>query len=795
MEKFILRLFLFLFVSNSVLSQTITVFDKEKEPIYNVSFYKKDLSKGNFTNFLGEIDLSDYSDSDSIIIQHPSFEKIIILKSDIENNSIELSSKIIEIKELVFSVNRWEENLNDVTNKTLIIPESVILQNSPQTSADLLEQTGEVFVQKSQLGGGSPMIRGFSANRILLSLDGSRLNNVIYRSGNIHNIISIDPNILAGVEVLFGPASVMYGSDAIGGAINFQVKDPRFSINKTKINGSQNVQYNSSSNSKHYNINFGISKKNIASLTSFSYSSFQNLRSGAKRNKKYPNFGLRDEYVIRDEINDRDEIVINENVNVQKFSGYSQINLINKINLKLNEQINVLYGLYLSNSSNIPRFDRLIIYDDLFTPRYSEWYYGPDLFLMNKLQINSFKKNRIFDAYKINLSHQLVRESRHTRRFNDNYLKNRNEEVKIFSINADFDKKNNGSELYYGIESIINKVNSNANQENIVTNEKINISTRYPDNGSDYFSNSIYMAYKRKLGDIKTNMGIRGNISNLKSQISSSFFDFPITEINVNSSSMSGNIGFRYDLNSSVFKFQYSNGFRTPNLDDVGKIFDSEPGNVIMPNPNLKPEHANNFEFNYEINKGKLSMNNSIYYIRLNNAIIRSNGSFNGNDSIIYDGINSRIQTLTNGGKAFVIGFSNNISIKLNDNITIENSISYNNSKDILNDRPLRHSPPLFGKTSLTFSKKTFKIIYHLNYNGKKDIEDFSQSELNKLYLYTNDGSPAWMTHNISFSYNYNYFIKFNFSIENIFDIHYRTYSSGISAPGRNVNIGLNFKF
>ena len=153
-------------------------------------------------------------------------------------------------------------------------------------------------------------------------------------------------------------------------------------------------------------------------------------------------------------------------------------------------------------------------------------------------------------------------------------------------------------------------MNSNANQENIVTNEKINISTRYPDNGSDYFSNSIYMAYKRKFGDIKTNMGIRGNISNLKSQISSLFFDFPFKEITVKSSSMSGNIGFRYDLNSSVFKFQYSNGFRTPNLDDVGKIFDSEPGNVIMPNPNLKPEHANNFEFNYEINKGKLSMNN-----------------------------------------------------------------------------------------------------------------------------------------------------------------------------------------
>ena len=99
---------------------------------------------------------------------------------------------------------------------------------------------------------------------------------------------------------------------------------------------------------------------------------------------------------------------------------------------------------------------------------------------------------------------------------------------------------------------------------------------------------------------------------------------------------------------------------------------------------------------------------------------------------------------------------------------------------------------PFVNKVNEEFG---ISIIHIGAHEWKKDIEDFSQSELNKLYLYTNDGSLAWMTHNISFSYNYNYFIKFNFSIENIFDIHYRTYSSGISAPGRNVNIGLNFKF
>ena len=257
MEKHIIKLLiaLFYFISNPILSQKVYVVDKNKEPIYNVSFYKKDLSKGIFSNFNGEVDLSIFENRDSIVIQHPTFDSTIKIKSEIvKQKNIILFEKIISIDEIVFSVNKWNENLSDVSNKILNISEKTIKELSPQTSADLLEKTGEVFVQKSQLGGGSPMIRGFSANRILLSLDGIRMNNAIFRSGNIHNIISIDPNILEGVEILYGPASVMYGSDAIGGAINFKIKDPKFRIdNKIKINGSQNIQYNSSTKSKQYN--------------------------------------------------------------------------------------------------------------------------------------------------------------------------------------------------------------------------------------------------------------------------------------------------------------------------------------------------------------------------------------------------------------------------------------------------------------------------------------------------------------------------------------------------------------
>ena len=83
----------------------------------------------------------------------------------------------------------------------------------------------------------------------------------------------------------------------------------------------------------------------------------------------------------------------------------------------------------------------------------------------------------------------------------------------------------------------------------------------------------------------------------------------------------------------------------------------------------------------------------------------------------------------------------------------------------ISNNKPLRHSPPLFGKFQLNYKLKSFEIIYNLIYNGRKKIKNFSESELNKLYLYTQDGSPSWMTHNISIYYNINYLIKTNLSI------------------------------
>ena len=799
MKKYWIIFYIFFF-HNLSFSQTVKIIDDSNNPIPFVSIFDSLKKNGIITDKNGEANLKIFNNNDVLIIQHPSYENINLNLNDIIKNNyiIKLNENIFKIDEIVISANKWEQSKSDISSQILDLSENEIKYLNPETSAELLEKTGQVFVQKSQLGGGSPMIRGFAANRILIVLDGIRLNNAIYRSGNLHNIISIDPNVLEGAEVLFGPASVIYGSDAIGGVMDFHTKKTEFSSEKKlNFNGNSLIKYYSASNSKHVNLNFTLKNKNFSAFSSISLKSFDDLKTGNKRTKEYPDFGKRFEFV---EVGNSDLIVSNKNYNDQKYSGYSQLNLIQKFKFKIFKNHLISYNIYYSNSSNIPRYDRLIQYRDFLTPKYSEWYYGPQKFLMNKVKLTFFNENKFYDALAINLSNQIINESRNDRKYQSNLLRSRTEKLNIYTINIDFDKKLDGkNEIYYGFEILFNRIKSNAITRNVKDNTLSNTSTRYPDGGSKYNSLASYISYKINVSKkIKLNAGSRFSSIFLNSKFDNKdFFNFPYSKIESTFKAVNGNIGLIYLPNKNhQFNYLISTGFRAPNLDDIGKVFDSEPGNIIVPNKNLKPEYSINNEINFrKIINSKHKIEASIYYSRLNNAMVRGNYVFNEKDSILYDGEMSRVQAILNTGKAYVWGYSFLVNISLNRYINLTSTFNYNDGKDVINNKPLRHISPLFGKSSISFNKNKFRISYFINYNGKKELNSLSPSELNKLYLYTSNGSLRWLTHNLNTNINFNSLLNLSISIENILNIHYRTYSSGISAPGRSLNISCNFIF
>lgn len=710
------------------------------------------------------------------------------------------------LNEVVVSANRWEQNLREVSSRIAKVTPQLIQFQNPQTSADLLGLSNQVFIQKSQLGGGSPMIRGFATNRVLLVVDGVRMNNAIYRSGNLQNVISFDANAVENTEVIFGPGSVIYGSDAIGGVMDFHTLQPKLSTGeKATFSGNAFGRYSSANTEKtgHFDFNIGLDK--WAFTTSITYADYDDLKMGTKGPEEY----TRPDYQVRDE-NGNDLAVINPDPNVQIPSGYDQLNLMQKIRFKPFNGLDLSYGFHYSTTSDVPRYDRLILKNSggVFTS--AEWYYGPQEWMMHSLTAWYSKSSPLFDQVKFTAAFQDYSESRHNRNFtggNRNRMTERFENVKALSFNLDFDKQlNDKSSLFYGAEFVNNTVGSTAQRRDIVSGALSPTSTRYPD-GSEWRSLAVYGTLRHRLNEqVVVNAGARFNYVYTYAPYDTTFFDFPFTEATLKNRAVNWNGGLVYNpVEAWKLYGNIATGFRAPNVDDIGKVFDSQPGFVVVPNSELKPEYAYNGEVGLTGTIGNLlTIDVAAFYTYLNNAIVRGPSTFNGQDSIDYDGTLSQVMALQNISHLRVWGIQVALAKPITPHLNFSVSFNYQKGMEKSIEDGQYYSPthvaPLFGSIQLAFKKPKYQVVLYSNLNGQILFDDLALSERADSHLYARDNNgnpyaPSWSTLNLKGTYHVTSFLKLDAGIENILDERYRPYSSGISAPGRNLLFTLRFKF
>lgn len=772
-----------------------------RNPLELVTIQERGTDKGAVTDKNGRAELVGFSENASLILRHPSYRPMLIKLKEVERNGfiIEMTEEATNMDEVVVSANRWEQFEEEIPQQIAEIERKEISLAEPSTTADILSINSQVFVQKSQLGGGSPMIRGFAANGVLIVIDGVRMNNAIYRSGNLQNVISLDPASIEKAEVIFGPSSVVYGSDALGGVMDFHTKVPPFADGQyLGISTGGFARYSSANNGISGNYHIEFNQPNFSSFSSLSYSKFGDLRTGSRRTDDFPDFGKRFEYIERQ--GNTDVIVQNDKENLQRPSGYDQYNFLQKFRWKMGSFSELGYSFYYSSSSDIPRYDRLIERDGNGDLRNAEWYYGPQLWQMHSFQNKFTYPNTFFDQLKLTTAQQIMEESRHDRRYQSDILRSRKEKVNILSINADAYKSLGfNNELYYGLEVVTNDVASTAETTDIVTQQKGALSTRYPDGGSDYNTLAAYLSIKQNLSSrLIFNSGVRYTYTKLSSNFEDdTFYNFPFNEIKLSNGALTGNLGLVY-LPGNGWKFNtlVSSGFRAPNVDDVGKVFDSEPGAVVVPNPDLKPEYSYNVE--YGISRSiaeKFQFGFVNYYSFLRDALVRRPFTFDGQSQIIYDGVLSDVFAEQNAGKAFIWGLSITGRWKMQNGLAVNGSVTYTQGEDTVERLPLRHVTPLFGELGMTMNMKQLTSTFKVKFSGGIAFEDLAPSEQAKTHLYTADGALAWYTINIYNSYKLNDYYSINFNLENILDTHYRPYSSGISAPGFNAVIAFRASF
>lgn len=819
--KQIITLF-FLLTFTTVFSQNLIITDAETgKNIDGVAVFNKNKTTAAVSGVDGIVNISDFKKNEILIFSHVGYAELQEKKSGLKENNYQvyLSKHSEQLDEVVVSVFKNKEKTNRIAEQIAVISLKEIQKVSPQTSADLLAAIPGIKVQKSQFGGGSPVLRGMESNRVLLVVDGVRMNNAIYRKGHLQSSITVNPNLLDRTEVVFGPSSVIYGSDALGGVIHYYTKTPKLS-EKNQIKGNSFLRYSSVNNEVTNSVSAELQFKKWAALTSVSHSNFGDLKTGKNRSHGFNDWGKTFFYSDNLDGNYAENPIANNDVNLQKNTGFSQTDFLQKFFIPLSLKTDLKVNFQYSTSSDIPRFDKL---SELKSGslKFAEWQYGPQnrLLVSSQLAINPNKK--WLNKGTITAAYQNIEESRIQRKFGSLERSYREETVNVYSLTADFTvplaKKR---DLGYGFEVAYNDVQSNSYgktlrviDNNIVGfDADFKVQSRYPDGGSSYFSSAIYLDYRQDITSKSTlNTGVRLTNTQLDATwIDETFIKLPSNNIDLNNTALTATIGYVYKpFKTWQLNAVLSSGFRSPNIDDVGKVREKN-GEVTVPNINLNPEHAYNAEVGVQkyFNNRKFRVGANVYYTLLNNYIYREGYQLNGSNTVLYDNELGDIVANVNKRTAYITGATVSYQGKLFANWSTSGFLTYTKGKAYDTNLPMSSIPPLFGRFELNYSKNKFEGGANLVFNAKKNITDYNLDEgidnhqqtpiINETATEDIDayyGTPSWMTVGLYAKYIVNDNISVQTQFTNLFDEHYKEFASGVSAAGRNISVSLVTNF
>ena len=802
MKFWIYILFLLVGTGPFALAQELRVLDYEsQQPISGVQIFDKKLKASTSTTEKGIASLSVIHGKNPLTFSRLGYKSKTLSWNELEavNYLIYLESSPLTLSTTVISASRWNQNAADVPGKVRQLESEWLDLRNPSTTADWLGSSGEVFVQKSQLGGGSPMIRGFSANRLLYSIDGVRMNTAIFRSGNLQQVISIDPFSLQNTEVLFGPGAVMYGSDAIGGVMVFETLKPDHENQQLK--GNLVTRFSTAYSEETIHGDFSYGKGKWAFVSSATYFDFGDLVMG--ENKGQDSY-LRTSFVKR--INGQDQEVANPNPRKQLGSAYSQLNLMQKISFKASKNSTIDYAFHYSSTGNVPRYDRLIEKKD-GNLRFARWDYGPQRWTLHQLNWNTTAPTKAYDQAKITTAFQFFEESRIDRRVGSATQFERVEQVQASSLNADFIKSLFKSHfLNYGVEAVVNNVDSKGQSLNVTNQTVATASSRYPN--ATWTSWAVYANYVVPISSRwKMQSALRYNTNGINADFSNNLKFYPLPQLQLKDvyHSLTGNLGFVYQVDPGFsISPQVSTGFRAPNVDDLGKFFDSQPKTVLVPNTNLRPEYAYNTELN--LNKilfGKIKLDVTGYYTWLDQAMVRRPSTWNGQTELLYNGEMSQIFSIQNAAFAEVKGIQAGMEVAISKELLFTSNYNWQKGVEELEDKttsPSRHAAPNFGATKLRYQSKKMTLELSSQYSAAMPFEKMPQEEIGKPAIYATDTngnpfSPSWLIVNFATRIPITPSIQINAGIENIGDLQYRGYSSGIVSPGRNFQVSVKGTF
>ena len=754
----------------------VRVVDEEGEPLVGVNVYTDDYRFADVTDLEGKVVLRDLRYNDIVHFSYLGYQEVALPFYEIRKRGgiIRMVPQVEELAEIVV-VGRRDDAPEDLTWQVEQIDARQMELTQSQTTADALAAHANVFVQKTQMGGGSIVLRGFEANRVLLVVDGVRMNNAIYRNGHLQNAITVDNSMLERMEVIFGPGSLLYGSDALGGVVHFRSKDPvlYFGPEPDGYQAETNVmsRYATANREKTITWNLNYGKQRWGSFTSFRFSDYGDLRAGSVRPPEYPDFGLRKYFVRRVDQGDQVlengywKVVNGDSVFVTDYddqvgTAYHQIDLTQKIKYQPGPNFYLLGNFQFSSTGDVPRYDKLTELGKKGTERdlkFAEWYYGPQKRILASLKAQLRNGGSVYDRATIIAAWQKIDEDRLKRKLNKEYRTFQLEDVYVWSLTADFDKQAGPGSFAWGVDLQHNIVQSNAGNVSLRTGKVVrNVLTRYPGGGSRLTALGGYFTYSIHTRDSvwRLQAGLRYSMTDLFARFKADdLIQWPeayVQGIGSRNDALTWSAGLILQPRRGGWRLQLlaATAFRAPNIDDFAKIREKN-GYVTIPNPALLPEETLTTEATLSKRFGESRDNHLLigataYYTQLHNAMVRAPFALpDGSTTLWLDEDELVTIANVNADNGFVYGLSGQVEGRLAGHLFAKANASFTKGRrrfyktfedgpvtviDTL--VPLDHIPPLFGQAMAGWENDRLRVAVSVRHNAAKPLSEYAVSDI-----------------------------------------------------------------
>ncbi len=664
--------------------------------------------------------------------------------------------------EIVVSATATENDPYRTPKSVTVLTGEEIRKKGARSVPEILNQELGIRVQETNLGGGSPILRGLIGNQVLILIDGIRLNNATTRLGPNQYLNTIDPNIIERIEIVRGPGSVLYGSDAAGGVIQIFTKRRRDFSEPSDADHAIYSRVDSAAKSRRLSFETQGNWGGGGYLAVLSAAEFSDLRAG-------------------------------EDAGKQANTGYGpESNFFGNFIYRIDEAREWTFAALYSNQQNIPRTDRLNGGPG-GSARDRRNEIDPQRLELYSVRYRDRGLSGFAQEMDFGLSLQRQSEPHEQQGLTSSNLTREAFEDKTFGVSLQFHKTfpsgvgGQRHRLTYGAETYIDDVDSFRNSINLNTGVVSAQQSQFPNN-SIYQSLGFYLQDEIALSDSADLVpGIRwSNFSQ------SGTLPVPVGEVHGDFSAFTWSLDFGYDLNSSWrFVLGSAQGFRAPNLDDTMVFNVSTNQGVDVPNPDLDAEVYRNLETGLRWREEGWRGSLLGFYTWIDDLIQRVSGTFQGSSS--YNG--SPVFTRDNVGRAFVQGVELEMALDLGGCFEGFSNLSWTAGRETSNDQPFRRIPPFGGTLGISYEEAESRGFWaNLSCEFALAQQRLNSNDIADIRIGPG-GTGSYALYHLRMGKWIGERTHVFAAVENMLNHDYRIHGSGLDGPGRNLILGLETHF